>query len=62
MTIAQDLQLAGVFRRGLASFESLEPDEKIQFTLVLAQPVTNSENSFNDNRAGIKSNAAFERD
>jgi hypothetical protein len=36
LSLAHDQQLAGVFRRGLASFESLEPDEQIQSTFLIS--------------------------
>ena len=61
-SIAQSPQLAGVFRRGLAGFQSLEPDEQIQFMFVIGQYFVNLENSYNDATLGIKSDADLERE
>ncbi len=61
-SIAQSPQLAGVFRRGLAGFQSLEPDEQIQFMFVIGQYFINLENSYNDAKLGIKSDADLERE
>jgi hypothetical protein len=61
MGLAQDHQLAGVFRRGLVSFESLEPDEQIQFTFLLAQYILNLEHHFDDFKSGLTDGAPFER-
>ena len=61
MGIAHDQRLAGIFRRGLASFDSLEPDEQIQFTFLLAQFLSVVEQTFTDVGNGVSDAAALER-
>jgi hypothetical protein len=59
--IAHDQQLAGIFRRGLASFDSLEPDEQIQFTFLFSQFLSSAEMVFRDVENGVSDPPAFER-
>jgi hypothetical protein len=61
MGLAHDQQLAGIFRRGLAGFDSLEPDEQIQFTFLLSQFLSNVEQIFTDVGTGVSEPAALER-
>ena len=62
LSVAENPQLAGVFRRGISNYDALEPDEKTQFIFVLSNFVANAENSFNDFKTGIKTRARFDRD
>lgn len=61
MGLAHDQQLAGIFRRGLANSDSLEPDELIQFTFLLSQFLAVPELVFTDVRTRVSDPAAFER-
>ncbi len=61
MGLAHDQQLAGIFRRGLASYESLDPDEQIQFTFLLAQFVSIVDQVFSDVKTGVSEPAELER-
>ena len=61
MGIARDQQLAGIFRRGLASFDSLEPDEQIQFVFLFSQFLSTAELVFRDVENGVSDPPAFER-
>ncbi len=61
ISIAENPQLAGVLRRGFDEFESLEPDEQVQFTLLMSQYLANAEHGFQDVTAGITSQPTFER-
>jgi hypothetical protein len=61
LALAHDQQLAGVFRRGLASFETLEPDEQIQFAFLLGYYVMNVEHHFSDFTTGLTDGTGLER-
>jgi len=61
MGLAHDQRLAGIFRRGIASFDSLGPDEQIQFTFLMAQFLSIVEQIFNDVGSGVSDPAALER-
>ena len=61
MAIAQSPQLADVFDRGLASFESLTASERWQFTMVFSQIVGVLEGVYNDAKFGIVDQAHLER-
>ena len=61
MGLAHDQQLAGVFRRGLADFEALEPDEQIQFTFLLSLFLSNAEMVFRDVQNGVSVPSALDR-
>lgn len=61
MGIAQDRQLAGILRRGLGDFESLEPDEQIQFTFLFSQFLSVAELVFRDVENGVSGPAELER-
>ena len=60
VVLAQDPQLAGVFRRGLESFDALEPDEQVQFTFTMAEFVHTIEMTYTDTARGVCHDATFE--
>jgi hypothetical protein len=61
MGLAHDQQLAGIFRRGLANSDSLNPDELIQFTFLISQFLSVVELVFADVEAGVSDPAELER-
>jgi hypothetical protein len=52
-TLGANKQAAGVFRRGLVDFESLDPDEKMQFQFLFAQLVNQAHSVIQDRRRGV---------
>jgi hypothetical protein len=61
MALAHDKQLAGVFRRGLANTDSLEPDELIQFTFLMSRFLSVVEQVFLDVDAGVSDPTELDR-
>jgi hypothetical protein len=61
LAVAQDEPLADIFRRGLASFESLEPTEQIRFTFLMSQIIGASELAFQDREDGVSNPKQLER-
>ena len=61
LALAHDQQLASVFRRGLASFEALGPDEQTQFSFLLGYYVMNVEHHFSDFATGLTDGTGLER-
>ncbi len=58
--IGSNREAASIFRRGLADFRSLDPDEKTQFSFLLSMLVAETEAAFVDFRLGIHSREDFE--
>ena len=58
--IAQNPQMAGVFRRGTADINALDPDEQTQFVFLIALYFTNFHNSYGEVELGIESEADLE--
>jgi hypothetical protein len=60
LALAQNQHLAGVFRRGLADLQSLEPDEQIQFTFLVTSFLSDAHASFTDMELGVSDRSTFE--
>jgi hypothetical protein len=61
MALAQSPQLADLFSRGLASFDSLTDGERIQFTFLFSQIVGVAEHAYLDAQEGVVDPAHLER-
>ena len=61
LSLARDHQLADVFRRGLMSYESLEPAEQIQFTFLLSEWISALDLAVTEHRAGIVDQRAIDK-
>jgi len=61
LALAQDAKLAGIFTRGLASFQSLPPDEQIQFTFLFSEMVSTLDTAFDEQAEGLAKGGSFER-
>jgi hypothetical protein len=60
LTIAHDVQLAGVFRRGLSSYDALQPDEQIQFMFLLSDYISQADSAFAERRFGLDGGEDFD--
>ena len=60
LALAQDQHLAGVYRRGLADFESLEPDEQMQFAFLIHSFLSDSYTAFADMKLGVTDRSTFD--
>jgi hypothetical protein len=60
LTIANDAQLAGVLRRGLSSYEALEPDEQFQFMFFLSDYISQADSAFAERRLGFDGGEDFD--
>jgi hypothetical protein len=58
--IGSNKEAASVFRRGIADFSSLDPDEQIQFSFLMSMLIAETEASFVDLQLGINSQEDFE--
>jgi hypothetical protein len=61
MALAQDPQLADLFRRGLGGTESLTPTEKVQLSFLFGQMLSAAETAFDDFETGVSDRAGFDR-
>ena len=58
--IGSNKEAASVFRRGMADFESLDPDERVQFSFLISMLIAETEAAFIDLQLGINTREDFE--
>ena len=58
--IANNPELASIFRRGLADLNSLDPDERIRFNFLFAMLISQTQSTFEDSDLGILDRDIFE--
>jgi hypothetical protein len=61
LAIASDKAIVTIFRKGLADFESLDPDEQLQFTFFLAEYISIGDSSYTHMRSGRDDGTSFAR-
>ncbi len=61
LVLAQDEKVADVFRRGLASYDSLPPKEQMQFTFMISEMLSALLLSFDEERESVAMPGSFER-
>ena len=61
MALAQDPQLADLFRRGLGGTESLTPTEQVQFSFLFGRILAAVETAFDDFETKVSDRAGFDR-
>lgn len=59
LAISQNKDLASVFRRGMESFDSLQPDEQIQFMLLITDYVSVADSAYSETKSGLYGEADF---